>query len=121
MPHRLGDIVDDYCSRCRMLTNNSVEAMVGEEVVKVRCRTCNFSHEFKNAQVPDKAKPRKTSKRAAFEAVLSSVIAGKSVAEEWPADSTDQTQLPRIAKKSRKEAAHHGLYTLSAARRKKLK
>ena len=36
---RLGDIIDDYCSRCHRLTDHSVVAMLGEEVRKTRCRT----------------------------------------------------------------------------------
>jgi hypothetical protein len=110
MPYRLGDDLDDFCSRCRMLTNNSVEAMLGEEVVKVRCRTCNFSHDYKHGQVPENIKPRKTSKKAAFDAVLSSVMSGKGLAEKVEAGTDNTTRKPR------KAATHHGLPTLSDRR-----
>ena len=96
-----------------MLTNNSVEAMVGDEVIKVRCRTCNFSHDYKHGQVPEKVKPRKTSKKAAFDAVLSSVMSGKNVAEK------EEAGAEKAPRKPRKAATHHGLHTLSAARRQK--
>jgi hypothetical protein len=98
-----------------MLTNNSVEALVGDDVVKVRCRTCNYSHDYKHGQLPEKTKPRRTSQKAAYEAVLESVVAGKNPAVTEPQESASQqpTQRPR------REATHHGLFTLSAARRKK--
>ena len=38
---RLGDYIDDHCSRCKRTTDHAVVAMEGEEVQKVRCRTCN--------------------------------------------------------------------------------
>ena len=74
---RLGDIIDDYCPRCRMLTNHSVMALVGKEVKKVICRTCNYSHDFKRAQGAEKKKPSK--KQSAYEQVLASVMAGRSM------------------------------------------
>jgi len=37
---RLGDVLDDYCSRCRLIMNHGVVGMVGDEVKKVRCNTC---------------------------------------------------------------------------------
>ncbi|MGA2990473.1 MAG: hypothetical protein ABSD88_08350 [Candidatus Korobacteraceae bacterium] len=45
---RLGDYIDDHCSRCKRTTDHSVVAMVGEEVVKVMCRTCNSEHKFRH-------------------------------------------------------------------------
>jgi hypothetical protein len=71
---RLGDIIDDYCPRCRLLTNHSVMALVGEEVKKVVCRTCNHTHDFKHGQGGEKKK----AKPSAYEQVLASVMAGKS-------------------------------------------
>lgn len=115
MSFRLGDVVDDYCSRCRMLTNNSVEAMLGEEIAKVRCRTCSYSHDYKGGQLPAKAVPRRTSQKAAFDAVLASVVAGKSMSPPQ-APEPDADEKP---KRPRKQATHHGLMTLAAARSKK--
>jgi hypothetical protein len=75
-PSRLGDIIDDYCTRCRLLTNHSVVAMVGEEVRKVRCRTCNHEHDYRHGKGGEK-KPQKLS---AYEQVLASVLSGKNTA-----------------------------------------
>jgi hypothetical protein len=49
---RLGDILDDYCTRERRLTNHAVVAMVGNDVKQPRCTTCDTEHEYKHAKVP---------------------------------------------------------------------
>jgi hypothetical protein len=49
---RLGDVLDDYCPRERRLTNHAVVAMVGPEVKRTRCVTCDAEHEYKHAKVP---------------------------------------------------------------------
>ena len=49
---RLGDILDDYCTRERRLTNHVVVAMVGNDVKQTRCTTCDTEHEYKHAKVP---------------------------------------------------------------------
>lgn len=38
---QIGDIVDIYCTRCRLNLDGSVSALVSGEVVKVTCRTCH--------------------------------------------------------------------------------
>jgi hypothetical protein len=49
---RLGDILDDYCTRERRVTNHAVVAMVGDTVKQTRCTTCDTEHEYKHARVP---------------------------------------------------------------------
>ena len=44
---RLGDIVDDYCSKCALLTNHSVVALVDDVLERVRCRTCYYEHKYR--------------------------------------------------------------------------
>jgi hypothetical protein len=51
---RLGDVIDDYCTRCRLIMNHGVVGMVGEEIVKVRCNTCQSEHPYKHARLPKK-------------------------------------------------------------------
>ncbi len=60
---RLGDVIDDYCPRCKLLLNHAVASMVDGNVVKVVCQTCHSEHPFKNAMVPPK-------KRAGAKATL---------------------------------------------------
>jgi hypothetical protein len=51
---RLGDDVDDHCSRCKRTTDHSVVAMAGEEAQKVRCRTCGCEHKYRRNQTGKK-------------------------------------------------------------------
>ena len=53
---RLGDVIDDYCPRCKLLLNHAVASMVNGVVVKVVCQTCHSEHPYKNAVVPPKKK-----------------------------------------------------------------
>ncbi len=45
---RLGDEVEDYCSRCKRSQDHSVVSMAGDEVQKVRCRTCDYEHTYRH-------------------------------------------------------------------------
>ncbi len=58
---RLGDVVDDYCTRCRLIMNHGIVGMVGDEVRKVRCNTCMTEHVYKHGKLPAK-KRRENSK-----------------------------------------------------------
>ena len=57
---RLGDIVDDYCTRERRLANHVVVAMVGDDIKQTRCTTCDAEHAYKNAKVPPRRKKGET-------------------------------------------------------------
>jgi len=54
---RLGDEIDDYCPRCKLLLNHAVASMVGSKVVKVVCQTCHSEHPYRDAVVPVKKRP----------------------------------------------------------------
>ena len=55
---RLGDILDDYCSRERRITNHVVVAMIDDEVKQTRCTACDADHEYKAARVPSARRKR---------------------------------------------------------------
>ena len=65
---RLGDTIDDYCPRCRLLLNHAVASLVDNKVVKVICRTCHSEHPYRHAEIPVKKKP--SPRAALFEQVL---------------------------------------------------
>jgi hypothetical protein len=69
---RLGDILDDYCPRERRITNHAVVAMVGQEVKRTRCTTCEAEHEYKHAKLPP-GRRKKDTTAAAFSEVLAAV------------------------------------------------
>ncbi len=68
---RLGDVIDDYCIKCRRLTNHSIVSMVSGEVAKVRCRSCYHDHDYLREQAPPSKKDLK--KAELFNAVLGAV------------------------------------------------
>jgi hypothetical protein len=70
---RLGDVIEDYCPRCRLLLNHDVASLYQGEVAKVTCRTCYNGHDFKHAQVPSRRKSKKDDKGKLFDAVLSNL------------------------------------------------
>jgi len=74
---RLGDYIDDHCSRCKRTTDHSVVAMVGEEVVKVMCRTCNSEHKYRH----NSSGKKEMAAGEAFQKVLANVSGGVSAGE----------------------------------------
>jgi hypothetical protein len=68
---RLGDDIDDFCVRCKRVTNHVVVSVVKAAPAKVRCRTCHSDHDFRNEQAP----PPKVDlrKQALFNEVLKKV------------------------------------------------
>jgi hypothetical protein len=66
---RLGDIIDDYCVKCKQIMNHAVVSMLNGEPAKVRCRTCHSDHDYRHEQAP----PPKVDlrKQALFHEVLS--------------------------------------------------
>jgi hypothetical protein len=73
-PLRLGDVVDDYCPRCRLLLNHDVASLFSGSIAKVTCRTCFNTHDYRNAQVPPKRKGKKgDDAKSLMEQVLSSM------------------------------------------------
>lgn len=80
---QLGDIIDDYCAKCKRLTNHSVVSILNAEPAKVRCRTCYHEHDYRHAQLPPARRDPK--KQALFKEVLSSIA--PDAAAQQPASS----------------------------------
>lgn len=75
MRARLGDVIDDYCVKCKRIMNHSVVSCVNEEPAKVRCRTCHSDHDYRHEQAPPtKADLRK---QALFKEVLDKMGRGE--------------------------------------------
>jgi hypothetical protein len=92
---RLGDEIDDYCPRCKLLLNHAVASMMGSDVVKVVCQTCHSEHPYKNAEVPPKKKsgPRAT----LMDQVLAKVApaAPEPTPVEIPAEPEESPEPPK--------------------------
>jgi len=68
---RLGDVIDDFCVKCKRIMNHAVVSLMNGEPAKVRCRTCHNDHDYRHEQAPPpKVDPRK---QALFNEVLAKV------------------------------------------------
>lgn len=56
---RLGDDVDDFCTKCKRLTNHVVLSIVDERPAKVRCRTCYHEQDYRECIAPPTRKELK--------------------------------------------------------------
>ena len=65
---RLGDVIDDYCIKCRRMTNHAIVSIVEGQAAKVRCRSCYHDHTYLHEQIPPSKKDLK--KMELFNAVL---------------------------------------------------
>ena len=102
---RLGDEIDDYCVKCRRLTNHSIVSMLETKAAKVRCRTCYSDHDFRNEQAPPSKKELARQKEL-FNAVLAGVAA--AAAGDDPPPVPEATVAPEAAAapaKSKKKKA----------------
>lgn len=88
LPPRLGDLIDDYCPRCRLLLNHAVASMVGTQVAKVICQTCLSEHAYMDGK---EAKKKKTPRETLFDQMLAKAA---PVAEADPAP--DEKKPPAV-------------------------
>lgn len=66
---RLGDDIDDHCSSCKRTTDHSIVSMMGEEILRTRCRTCNSEHKYRH----NKSRSKEMTAKEAFDKVLATV------------------------------------------------
>lgn len=90
---RLGDVLDDYCVKCRRLTNHSIVSMMNGTAAKVRCRTCYNDHDYRNEQAPPSKKELLKQKE-----LFNAVLTGVALPPENPLETP-----PAPAKKSKKK------------------
>lgn len=77
---RLGDTVDDHCSRCKRTMDHSVVAVLNDEPVKVVCRTCNFEHKYRG----NKTGKKELTKEEAFNKLLASAQSQLGIGDDKP-------------------------------------
>ena len=101
--HRLGDIIDDHCVKCRRITNHAIVSLVDGAPAKVRCRTCYHDHDYRHEQAPPSKKELK--KQELFKEVLSSVNSSPAVVAEEPAPEPEPVSAPAKKAKARTKKA----------------
>lgn len=76
-PHAGGE-VDAYCTKCKLDLNHRIVAMVGEEVKRVKCLTCDGEHNFRKPAAQREREKEKKAHRAAIHAGTASGRESKS-------------------------------------------
>ena len=92
---RLGDVIDDYCPRCKLLLNHAVASMVGGKVVKVVCQTCHSEHPYRDAVVPVKKRPGPRAQ------LFAQVAAKAAPAPPEPEPEAPPEEAPAVPKRKR--------------------
>ena len=68
---RLGDDLDDFCVKCKRITNHAIVSLVEGSAAKVRCRSCYSEHDYRHEKAPPSKKELK--KQALFNEVLNKI------------------------------------------------
>ncbi len=79
---RLGDLIDDYCPRCKLLLNHAIASMMDGHAVKVICKTCYTEHAFRHGEGGKKKAP---AGMTLFEQVLSNATPASPAEPDEPA------------------------------------
>jgi hypothetical protein len=94
--YRLGDVIDDYCVKCKRIMNHSVVSLLNQEPAKVRCRTCHNDHDYRHEIPPP---PKVDSRKAAlFSEVLAKVAPGETTDAGDPEVEAEAAPAPPKAK-----------------------
>jgi hypothetical protein len=99
---RLGDIIDDYCIKCRRITNHAIVSLLDGEVAKVRCRSCYHDHNYLKEIAPPSKKDLK--KAELFNAVLAQADSPAAAATAEAAPEEVAVEPAPAAKKTRGRA-----------------
>lgn len=103
---RLGDELDDFCAKCKRLTNHAIVSLVNGKAAKVRCRTCYHDHDFRNGEPMPSKKDLK--KAQLFEQVLAGAnppAAPAAAGEEAAAAGDGAKPAAAAAKKAARKTA----------------
>src|SRR5262252_2411168 len=99
--YRLGDVIDDFCVRCKRIMNHDVVSVMNGAPAKVRCRTCHSDHDYRHEQAPP---PKVDARKAAlFNEVLKKVdpeeaeAAAEGEVEEPAEESVAAAEAPAQA------------------------
>jgi hypothetical protein len=94
---RLGDVIDDYCIKCRRVTNHSIVSILNGEAAKVRCRTCYHDHDYRHEEIPPTKKELKKAE------LLAAAIASGAEPPAAPAAPEPAAVAPAAAVEEKKK------------------
>ncbi len=99
MADRLGDLIDDYCPRCKLLLNHAIASMIDDQVVKVICKTCYTEHAYRRGEGGKKKTP-------AGVTLFQQVLANSAPADSPPAEPAKEPEAPAKKKRSAEPARY---------------
>ena len=100
---RLGDVIDDFCVKCKRIMNHAVVSMLNGEPAKVRCRTCHNDHDYRHEQAPP---PKVDARKAAlFNEVLAKVAPGEAAASDGEPSLDEEPEEPPAVEESQPKKA----------------
>jgi hypothetical protein len=97
---RLGDIIDDFCVKCRRLTNHAIVSLMNGAAAKVRCRTCYSDHDYRNEIAPP-TKKELLKQKELYEAVLAGVAPVEAAPVEEVVPVAEAAAAPVKKKKAK--------------------
>jgi hypothetical protein len=93
-PLRAGGEVDSWCTKCKLVLNHRVIAMVGGTPVRVECSTCMSHHNYRPRAPGDKA-PKEPAARGASSSSSSASSAAPRSTRVSSATKAQQAALER--------------------------
>ena len=105
---RLGDEIDDFCIKCKRLTNHAIVSLLNGHAAKVRCRACYHDHDFRNSEpMPSKKELKKLQELelAAASSPAPAVLEKAPAVVETPPPVEAVAPVAPPAKKGRKASA----------------
>lgn len=76
-----GDEVDSKCTKCKLILNHVIVAMVGDKIARVKCLTCNGEHAYRPP--PSASEATAAKRRAERKAIKAEPLGGRSTPEEY--------------------------------------
>jgi transcription elongation factor Elf1 len=99
---RLGDLLEDYCPRCRHLLDHAVASMVGSQVAKVICQTCYTEHAFRHG---DAGKKKSDPRATLFDQVLAKVSPSGQEREQTESPASEKAAASRATSPPARKSA----------------
>jgi hypothetical protein len=66
-PIRVGSEIDAFCTRCKLVLGHTILALVGKQIARVRCNTCQGEHRFHSEGPEERVGPSARKSRRAVE------------------------------------------------------
>jgi hypothetical protein len=76
-----GEEVDSKCTKCKMVLAHVIVAMVGDQIARVKCNTCNGEHAYRPPPSASEATAKR--RRAERKAAVADATVGIITAEDY--------------------------------------